>query len=112
MPMDQSITEEFPILDGDDDKVAKRLLKARMRLERIFTELFVVSDVITVCQGSLRYQSCENDLEVCTLLRRHVDNPLNKQLEKLHKVITKLGGVTEFTAMYNEESDDAITPAV
>ena len=34
------------------------------------------------------------------------------QLLRLHKVITKLGGVTEFTDMDNEESDDAITPAV
>jgi hypothetical protein len=26
MPMSQSITEEFPVLDGDDDKIVKRLI--------------------------------------------------------------------------------------
>jgi hypothetical protein len=42
------------------------------------------------------------------LLRRYVDSPLANQLQPLHKVITKLGGVAEFSEPHNEESDDAI----
>ena len=49
MPTDQSITEEFPILDGDDDKVISRLRKTRRRLQKVFTELFLAENVIVVC---------------------------------------------------------------
>jgi hypothetical protein len=112
MPMDQSITEEFPILDGDHVAVVVRLRKARKRLEQVFKELWLLSDVVAVCQCQLRGQSADNDLEVANLLRRYVDSPLFKQLKRLHKVITKFGGVTEFSDVANEESDDAITPAV
>lgn len=112
MPMDQSITEEFPILDGDNHTVVKRLRKARRRLQKVFTELFLAENVIVVCVEALKHQSADNDLEVGTILRRYVDSALGEQLVKLHKVITKFGGETEFSDMDNEESDRAITPAV
>ena len=108
MPMDQSITEEFPILDGDDEEVVNRLRKVRKRLQKVFTELFLAENVIVVCVEALKHQSADNDLEVATILRRCVDSVLGEQLGKLHKVITKFGGATEFTPMDNEESDDAI----
>ena len=89
MPMDQSITEEFPILDGDDDKVVNRLRKARKRLQKVFTELFLAENVIVVCVEALKHQSADNDLEIATVLRRYVDSVLGEQLVKLNKVITK-----------------------
>ena len=112
MPTDHSITEEFPILDGDDDKVVNRLRKARKRLQKVFTELFLAENVIVVCVEALKHQSADNDLEIATVLRRYVDSVLGEQLLKLNKVITKFGGETEFSDMDNEESDRAITPAV
>lgn len=108
MPVDQSITEEFPILEGGDEKVAKRLGKVRQRLQRIFAELFLAENVIVVCVEALKHQIADNDLEVANILRRYVDSVLGEQLGKLHKVITKFGGATEFTPIDNEESDDAI----
>lgn len=88
--------------------VAKRLRKARKRLEKVFGELLLAQNVIVVCVEVLRHQSADNDLEVATILRRYVDSALGEQLEKLHKVIIKFGGETDFTEMSNEESDDAI----
>ena len=102
MPVDQSITEKFPILEGEDEKVARRLGKVRKRLQRIFTELFLAENVIVVCTEALKHQSADNDLEVATILRRYVDSVLGEQLGKLHKVITKFGGTTEFTPTDNE----------
>jgi hypothetical protein len=54
MPMDQSITEEFPILKGDDAMIAARLRKARKRLEKVFREFDVAGDVIIVCERRLK----------------------------------------------------------
>ena len=108
MPMDQSITAEFPILEGDEQKIRRRLLKMRGKLERVFKDLVTVSSVIIFCNRALHEQNSECDADVATLLRRYVDSPLATQLQRLHKVITKLGGVTEFSEPYNEESDDAI----
>ena len=110
--MDQSITEEFPILDGDDVTVVKRLRKARRRLQKVFTELFLAENVIVVCVEALKHQSADNDLEVANILRRYVDSVLGEQLGKLHKVITKFGGATEFAPIDNQESDDAIIRVV
>jgi hypothetical protein len=61
MPMDQSITEEFPILKGDDAMIAARLRKARKRLEKVFREFDVAGDVIIVCETALEKQNVEHD---------------------------------------------------
>ena len=97
---------------GHLSTVVKRLRKARRRLQRVFTELFLAENVIVVCVEALKHQSADNDLEVATILRRYVDSVLGEQLGKLHKVITKFGGATDFTPMDNEESDDAIIHVV
>ena len=97
MPMDQSITEKFPILDGDDDKIVKRLRRARKRLENVFAALDVAGDVIIVCESALENQNTDCDKDVVTTLRRYVSNPLFKQMKKLHKVIVKLGGESAFS---------------
>jgi hypothetical protein len=95
--MDQSITEEFPILEGDDHKIVKRLRRVRKRLEKVFTALDVVGDVIIVCETALEKQNVEHDTDVANVIRRYASNPLFAQMKKLHKVIVKLGGETTFS---------------
>ena len=95
MPMDQFITAEIPILEGDDHKIVKRLRKARKRLENIFKALDVIGDVITVCEGTLEAHNTETD--VVNILRRYASNALFVQMERLTKVVVKLGGETEFS---------------
>ncbi len=97
MPMDQSITEEFPILEGDDHKIVKRLRKTRKRLEKVFRELDVAGDVIIVCEAALERQNVEHDTDIVNVIRRYASNPLFAQMKKLHKVIVKLGGETTFS---------------
>lgn len=97
MPMGQSIIEEFPILNGEDDKVVARLRKARKRLEKIFAALDVAGDIIIVCEAALKKQNVEHDTDVVNVIRRYVSNPLFAQMKKLHKVIVKLGGETTFS---------------
>ena len=95
--MDQSITEEFPILDRDDDKIVRRLRRARKRLENVFKELDCAGDVIIVCEAALERQNVEHDKDVVTVIRRYVSYPLFKQIRKLHKIIMKFGGETAFS---------------
>jgi hypothetical protein len=80
--MDQSITEEFPILYGSDEKVVARLRKARERFENVFKALDVAGDAIIVCEGSLENQNIECDMEVVKILRRYVSNPIFAQLQE------------------------------
>src|SRR6185312_17236020 len=97
MPMDQSITEEFPILKGDDDKVVARLRKARKRLKKVFAALDVAGDVIIVCEAALEKRDVEHATDVANVIRRYASNPIFAQMKKLHKVIVKLGGKTTFS---------------
>jgi hypothetical protein len=108
MPMDQSITEEFPILKGDDEKVVARLRRARKRLEDVFAALDVANDVIIVCDTALEQQNVDHDMEVCTVIRRYASNPIFAQLKKLHKIIVKLGGKTTFS--HEDEGVDDTYP--
>jgi hypothetical protein len=111
MPMDESITEEFPILKGPDDRIVARLRKARKRLQGVFAFLDLTNDVIIVCGTALEHQNVECDSDVANILRRHVSNPLFVQMRTLHKVVVKLGGVTLFSeeAEVNQGVSNAIT---
>ena len=81
MRMDQSITEEFPILKGDDDKVVARLRKARKRLEKVFAALDSAGDVIIVCEAALEQHNVEHDADVANVIRRYASNPLFAQIK-------------------------------
>ena len=77
--------------------IVKRLRRVRKRLEKVFTALDVVGDVIIVCETALEKQNVEHDTDVANVIRRYASNPLFAQLKKLHKVIVKLGGETAFS---------------
>jgi hypothetical protein len=87
--MDQSITEEFPILDGDEDKIVKRLRKARKRLEKVFAALNVAGDVIIVCEAALEKQNVEYDTDIVNVIRRYASSAQMKSCMRIPaKMIT------------------------
>jgi hypothetical protein len=89
MPMDQFITEEFPILDGDEDKIVKRLRKARKRLEKVFAALNVAGDVIIVCEAALEKQNVEHDTDIVNVIRRYASSAQMKSYMRIPaKMIT------------------------
>jgi hypothetical protein len=88
--VDQSITEEFPILEGDDFIQAACCYRHRHGLRR-----------------SLQHQNAEQGLEVATVLKMHANSVIIAQLFKLHAVVAKFGGVTAFSDAGALSSTDA-----
>lgn len=108
MPVDQCITEDIPLLNGSQEKVVKRILKLRTKLEVMFRDLNTAVSVVIVCCGQLREQHIDADIDVERILREYVDGPIDDQLSRLHKIIEKLGGTTEFSESVEDgEGDEA-----
>lgn len=89
--------DRIPILEGNDEDRARRLTKMCIRLERMFFHLELSAMVVNVCVMALEEQNAEQDEDIARVLRCFADNKINEQLEKLTKIIEKLGGRTSYT---------------
>ena len=90
------VSERIPVLEGTEEDVRRRLKKMCIQLERIFTQLESSAMVVNVCVMALREQNAEQDEDIASMLTRFADNNIDKQLNKLAKVIDKLGGHTRY----------------
>jgi len=111
MPGTTIAHDPIPILRGTEEDRIRRITKMCGRLEVMFHDLFLIQNVLVVCVECLKSQNADNDLEVAAVLTRCADDKIHEQLERLHKIVKKLGGETDFSDMDNEGSTDAITPA-
>ncbi|MFL6601810.1 MAG: hypothetical protein ACJ8R9_10810 [Steroidobacteraceae bacterium] len=91
---------EIPMLQDNE----ARMLKLRKKLERIFSELELIRDVIIVAYTACKGQNADADPEIERVLRDCASNPLHSQMAHLTDVIEKLGGRTQFT----EDREDEI----
>jgi hypothetical protein len=93
---------------GTTQTVEQQILSVRKRLGAIFQYLDLVSDVIIVCGAKLDSQNAEQDDAVEHVLRRCGSDKLHVGMIKLKKVIEDLGGITSWSDVEREETDDVL----
>ncbi len=108
MPGKQSTTEEIPLLNGPPEKVRKRLLKMRDKLENMFVEIDDATSVQLVCGEALLQQNAGHDSDVAMMLRRYSNSPLAGMMEKLNKMVVKLGGTTAWSQGADSDGGDEV----
>ena len=94
--------DPIPILRGTEEGRIRRSTKVCRRLERIFNQFSLIQNVITVCVEAFRSQNAEKDDDIAMVPMRCGDDKIHEQLERLNRIVEKLGGCTD----YRKEGED------